>query len=47
MILGDLNWKLPRFLDGWIPQLNIEGAAAGRSSGDDHPGEAIPEPAAG
>ena len=47
MILGDLNWKLPHFLSRWIPQLNIEGAAAGRSSRDDHPGEAIPEPAAG
>ena len=47
MILGDLNWKLPHFLNRWIPQLNIEGAAAGRSSRDDHPGEAIPEPAAG
>ncbi len=47
MILGDLNWKLPHFLNRWIPQLNIEGAAAGRPSRDDHPGEAIPEPAAG
>ena len=46
MILGDLNWKLPRFLGRWLPQLNIEGAAARRSSRDDRAGEAIPEPAA-
>jgi putative drug exporter of the RND superfamily len=47
MMLGDLNWKLPRWLDRWIPQLNIEGAAARRSPREDRPGEVIPEPAAG
>jgi putative drug exporter of the RND superfamily len=47
MILGDLNWKLPGFLDRWIPQLNIEGSASRPPARDDGPGEAIPEPVAG
>jgi putative drug exporter of the RND superfamily len=46
MILGDLNWKLPRFLDRWTPQLNIEGSTRERAR-DESPGEAIPEPVAG
>ena len=48
MILGDLNWKLPDFLDRWIPQLNIEGARARTTGAGRSPGRGrIPEPAAG
>jgi putative drug exporter of the RND superfamily len=47
MVLGDLNWKLPRFLDRRLPQLNIEGTATRTPVRDEAPGEALPEPVAG
>ena len=47
MVLGDLNWKLPRFLDRWIPQLNIEGSTTRQPLGEEPPGEPLPEPVAG
>jgi RND superfamily putative drug exporter len=47
MVLGDLNWKLPRFLDRWIPQLKIEGSGTRTPVRDEPAGEALPEPAAG
>jgi putative drug exporter of the RND superfamily len=46
MVLGDLNWKLPRFLDRWLPQLNIEGGATRTPVRDEGADEALPEPVA-
>jgi RND superfamily putative drug exporter len=46
MVLGDLNWKLPRFLGRWLPQLNIEGSVSRTPVRDEVPGKALPEPVA-
>jgi RND superfamily putative drug exporter len=32
-LLGDLTWKLPRWLDERLPHMNIEGSSA-RADGD-------------
>ena len=32
-----VNWRLPGFLDRWVPRLNLEGDA--REGGDDPAGE--------
>jgi RND superfamily putative drug exporter len=45
LLLGELNWKLPRFLDRVIPHLRVEGAAARAEAGSRAP-DAVPEPAA-
>jgi putative drug exporter of the RND superfamily len=41
MILGDWNWKLPRWLDRILPRFQVEGESARRQSA---PPEAVPEP---
>ncbi len=46
MVLGDLNWKLPRVLGRWIPQLNVEGSAVRTPVRDERPAEPLPEPVA-
>jgi RND superfamily putative drug exporter len=40
IMLGDRNWKLPSFLDRFLPRLKVEGRAAQEAA-------ALPEPAAG
>ena len=50
LLLGDLNWKLPRVLDRTLPHLRVEGKAA-RDATTPGPGvrgeSPVPEPAAG
>jgi RND superfamily putative drug exporter len=46
MLLGDLNWRLPRLLGRWIPQLNVEGSAGRAPVADERPAEPLPEPVA-
>ena len=52
LMLGDLNWKLPGFLQRWLPHLEVEGAAAreAAAAAAAAPGrgeQPVPEPAAG
>jgi RND superfamily putative drug exporter len=47
LMLGDLNWKLPRFLDRILPRVNIEGSEPRFVPSDSASHEPIPEPAAG
>jgi len=44
ILIGDANWKIPRWLDSALPHLNVEGRSA-RTRADHSP--ATPEPAAG
>jgi len=44
ILIGDANWKIPRWLDSALPRLNVEGRSV--STRRDHPA-ATPEPAAG
>jgi RND superfamily putative drug exporter len=50
LMLGELNWKLPRVLDRVLPHFRVEGSAA-REAGSQadlgRAGEPLPEPAAG
>jgi RND superfamily putative drug exporter len=45
MLFGDYNWKIPGWLDRFLPHLNIEGA--GHDDAGSVPEGATPEPAAG
>jgi putative drug exporter of the RND superfamily len=45
--LGDLNWKLPQFLDRLLPTLRVEGKAAQDAASIGPRPEPVPEPAAG
>jgi RND superfamily putative drug exporter len=47
LLLGDLNWKLPRFLDHRIPHFKVEGAAARAAAGSSPADRPLPEPVAG
>jgi RND superfamily putative drug exporter len=47
LMLGDLNWKLPAFLDRILPRLNIEGTTQRAPARDEPPPDAMPEPATG
>ena len=52
MMLGDANWKLPRFLDRLLPHLRVEGSAAREASAagghrSGHGEAGLPEPVAG
>jgi hypothetical protein len=47
LMLGDLNWKLPAFLDRILPRVNIEGSVERMPVRGDHRSEPVPEPAAG
>jgi putative drug exporter of the RND superfamily len=42
MMLGDWNWRLPRFLDRLLPHFRVEGEAARESN--EPPDTAVPEP---
>jgi RND superfamily putative drug exporter len=44
ILIGDANWKLPRWLDSALPRVNVEGRGARRPEGHGLP---EPEPAAG
>ena len=44
ILIGDANWKIPRWLDSVLPRLNVEGRTA--TTRGDH-SSAAPEPAAG
>jgi RND superfamily putative drug exporter len=44
--LGDLNWRLPGFLERRLPRLEVEGRAA-REAAMTPPPERVPEPVAG
>jgi RND superfamily putative drug exporter len=45
-LLGPLTWRLPRWLDAWLPHINIEGTTArSRPAVDEAPLEELPEPA--
>ena len=50
IMLGEYNWKLPRFLDRRLPHFRVEGESA-REAAADHAGahgiDPLPEPAAG
>jgi RND superfamily putative drug exporter len=47
LMLGDLNWKLPKFLDRILPHLNVEGSEPRFAPpADSSPREPMPEPAA-
>ena len=47
LMLGDLNWKLPAFLDRILPRVNIEGSVPRMPAHDEYRPEPVPEPAAG
>jgi putative drug exporter of the RND superfamily len=47
LMLGDLNWKLPAFLDRILPRVNIEGSVERIPARDEHVPAAVPEPARG
>ena len=47
IMLGELNWKLPQFLDRLLPTLRVEGKAAQDAAGIGPRSEPVPEPAAG
>jgi putative drug exporter of the RND superfamily len=47
LMLGDLNWKLPAFLDRILPRVNIEGSVERIPAREDRAREPVPEPAAG
>jgi RND superfamily putative drug exporter len=47
LMLGDLNWKLPAFLDRILPRVNVEGSVERLPARDGHLPEPVPEPAAG
>jgi putative drug exporter of the RND superfamily len=46
LMLGELNWKLPAFLDRILPRVNIEGSVQRMPVRGDHRSEPVPEPAA-
>ena len=44
-LLGDRNWWLPRWLDGLLPSLDVEGQTIPRSPGDDDAKpDTVPQP---
>ena len=47
IMLGERNWKLPRFLDRLLPHFRVEGKAARDSAAGHGAREPLPEPAAG
>ncbi|MGZ4264735.1 MAG: MMPL family transporter, partial [Solirubrobacteraceae bacterium] len=47
LMLGDLNWKLPAFLDRILPRVNIEGSVERMPARDEHLHGPVPEPVSG
>jgi hypothetical protein len=47
LMLGDLNWKLPAFLDRILPRVNIEGSVERIPAREEHRPGPIPEPVGG
>ncbi len=44
-LLGETTWKLPKFIDDWLPEINIEGSSPAERSGSSDPDLERGEPA--